>query len=46
MDRNDALDIEVQTVWHPSRVQLDVEADDVQAQVTRPEALGAKRVER
>jgi hypothetical protein len=38
------LSIEVQKVDHPSRVHLDIEADDVEAEVRRLEALGAKRV--
>ena len=38
------LDIEVQTVDHESRVHLDIEADDVEAEVRRLEKLGAKRV--
>lgn len=38
------LHIEVQSVPHPSRVHLDIEADDVEAEATRLEALGAKRV--
>jgi predicted enzyme related to lactoylglutathione lyase len=38
------LHIEVQKVDHPSRVHLDIEADDVEAEVHRLEALGAKRV--
>ena len=40
------LDIEVQKVDHPSRVHLDIETDDIEAEVQRLEALGAKRVER
>ncbi len=36
--------IEVQKVDHPSRVHLDIETDDVDAEVRRLEALGAKRV--
>lgn len=36
--------IEVQKVGHPSRVHLDIEADDVEAEVRRLEKLGAKRV--
>jgi catechol 2,3-dioxygenase-like lactoylglutathione lyase family enzyme len=36
--------IEVQKVDHPSRVHLDIEADDVEAEVRRLERLGAKRV--
>jgi Glyoxalase-like domain len=39
------LAIEVQSVKHPSRVHLDIEADDVEAEVKRLEALGAKRVQ-
>ena len=34
----------VQRVDHPSRVHLDIETDDVEAEVRRLEALGAKRV--
>ncbi len=36
----------VQQVDHPSRVHLDIETDDVEAEVDRLEALGAKRVEK
>jgi hypothetical protein len=35
----------VQAVKHPGRVHLDIEADDIEAEVARLEALGAKRVE-
>jgi hypothetical protein len=38
------LHVEVQKVDHPSRVHLDIEADDVEAEVRRLEALGAKRL--
>ncbi len=38
------LHIEVQTVEHPSRVHLDIETDDLDAEVARLEALGARRV--
>lgn len=34
----------VQKVDHPSRVHLDIESDDVEAEVVRLEALGARRV--
>lgn len=44
VDRSNRLHIEVQTVTHPSRVHLDIEADDVEAEVRRLEALGAKRI--
>lgn len=43
-DTPGGLHIEVQTVEHPSRVHLDIEADDVEAEVKRLEALGATRV--
>jgi predicted enzyme related to lactoylglutathione lyase len=36
--------IEVQKVDHPSRVHLDIETDDVEAEVRRLEALGARRL--
>ena len=39
------LDIEVQKVDHPSRVHLDIETDDIEAEVRRLEAMGAKKVE-
>ena len=39
------LEIEVQKVNHESRVHLDIETDDVEAEVKRLETLGAKRVE-
>ena len=35
---------EVQKVAHASRVHLDIEADDIEAEVARLEILGAKRV--
>jgi predicted enzyme related to lactoylglutathione lyase len=35
----------LQRVEHASRVHLDIETDDVDAEVARLEALGAKRVE-
>jgi predicted enzyme related to lactoylglutathione lyase len=38
------LDIEVQKVDHPSRVHLDIETDDIEAEVARLEKFGAKRV--
>lgn len=36
----------VQKVAHPSRVHLDIESDDVEAEVARLEALGAWRIEK
>jgi predicted enzyme related to lactoylglutathione lyase len=41
---SDDLHIEVQKVDHPSRVHLDIEADDIEAEVKRLENLGAKRI--
>ena len=38
------LHVEVQRVAHPSRVHLDIETDDIEAEVARLEALGATRV--
>jgi predicted enzyme related to lactoylglutathione lyase len=38
------LDIEVQSVDHASRVHLDIETDDVEAEVQRLEKLGASQV--
>lgn len=39
------LAIEVQRVQHESRLHLDIEADDVAAEVSRLEALGARRIQ-
>ena len=36
--------IEVQCVEHESRLHLDIEADDIDAEATRLEALGARRI--
>ena len=38
------LHIEVQKVDHASRVHLDIESDDIDAEAARLEALGAKKV--
>lgn len=43
-DAPGSLHVEVQKVEHPSRVHLDIEADDVNAEATRLEALGAKKI--
>jgi catechol 2,3-dioxygenase-like lactoylglutathione lyase family enzyme len=47
-DRLDAsardVHIEVQRVSHESRIHLDIETDDVEAEVCRLEQLGARRV--
>ena len=40
------LAIEVQQVDHPSRVHLDIETDDIEAEVKRLEKLGASKVEK
>ena len=45
-DNQHGLHIEVQMVGHPSRVHLDIETDDIEAEARRLEALGAKRVSR
>ena len=45
IDPADRLHVEVQTVSHPSRVHLDIESDDVEAEVRRLEQLGARRVQ-
>jgi len=36
--------IEVQQVSHPSRVHLDIETNDIEAETKRLEALGARRI--
>ena len=43
-DTRDDLHIEVQKVEHPSRVHVDIEADDIDAEAARLEALGARKV--
>ena len=40
----DQLHVEVQQVAHASRVHLDIETDDIEAEVQRLEQLGARRV--
>lgn len=40
----DSLHIEVQAVQHESRVHLDIETDDIEAEVSRLEKLGARRI--
>jgi predicted enzyme related to lactoylglutathione lyase len=44
-DSQHGLHIEVQKVSHPSRVHLDIETDDIEAEVRRLEELGARRVQ-
>lgn len=38
------LNVEVQRVDHPSRVHLDIESDDIDAEADRLEKLGARRI--
>lgn len=45
VDSKHGLDIEVQKVSHASRVHLDIETDDIEAEVRRLEKLGAKRIQ-
>jgi predicted enzyme related to lactoylglutathione lyase len=45
-DKSDDLHVEVQSVSHASRVHLDIETDDIEAEASRLEKLGAKRVEK
>lgn len=40
----DEAHIEVQKVDHPSRVHIDIESDDIPAEVARLEALGARKI--
>lgn len=40
----DDLHVEVQKVNHSSRVHLDIETDDIDAEVRRLEKLGARRI--
>lgn len=42
----DELIVEIQRVEHESRAHLDIETDDIPAEVARLEGLGAKVVER
>ena len=44
--RDDEPMMMVQKVEHQSRVHLDIESDDVEAEVARLEALGARRLEK
>ncbi len=44
-DSQHGLHIEVQAVTHPSRVHLDIEADDIESEVRRLEKLGARRIQ-
>jgi hypothetical protein len=44
LDDQAGLHLEVQRVDHPSRVHLDIESDDIPAEVARLERLGARKV--
>jgi len=44
IDAAHGLDVEVQQVAHESRVHLDIETDDLEAEVGRLEALGARKL--
>lgn len=46
VDPHEQLHIEVQKVEHESRVHLDIETDDIEAEVKRLQALGASVVRR
>jgi predicted enzyme related to lactoylglutathione lyase len=46
LDPRHGLHIEVQSVKHPSRVHVDIQADDIEAEVARLEKLGAKRIQK
>jgi hypothetical protein len=46
VDSQRGLHIEVQRVTHESRVHLDIETDDIEAEVERLVRLGARRVEK
>jgi predicted enzyme related to lactoylglutathione lyase len=46
LDADRGLHVEVQRVKHDSRVHLDIETDDVEAEAARLEQLGARRVQR
>lgn len=45
LDPQGGLHAEVQTVEHESRVHLDIETDDIPAEVARLEKLGARKLE-
>lgn len=42
--KSDEPHIEVQQVTHPSRVHIDIETDDIDAEIERLEMLGARRI--
>lgn len=44
VDPHDELHVEVQSVAHASRVHLDIETDDIEAEVKRLEQIGATKI--
>ena len=44
VDPNEEINVEVQRVSHESRVHVDIETDNIEAEVARLEALGARRI--
>ena len=44
LDHQHGLHIEVQRVAHPSRVHIDIQSDDIDAEAARLEKLGARRI--
>lgn len=44
LDDQAGLHLEVQKVDHPPRVHLDIESDDIPAEVARLESLGARKI--
>lgn len=44
VDPAERLHVEVQKVTHESRVHLDIETDDIEAEVARLQRLGARRI--
>jgi len=46
LDPKFGLHIEVQRVSHESRLHLDIQTDDIEAEVARLEKLGARRVKK
>lgn len=44
LDDQAGLHLEVQKVDHPPRVHLDLESDDIPAEVARLESLGARKI--
>ena len=44
-NRSGSPHVETQKVDHPSRVHIDIETDDIEAEVSRLEKLGARRID-